>query len=440
MQKLKYILLTIAVATAGNCWAAFGYPDWTHTSRIVLTPINCTETNSYVKLKIDYEDSMRTDFRDLRFYNSSGDTLYSFAQVTDETVAGDSSVWWIRLNTRRASGDTMWASFCNFTADSVTWETEDELIAGEYTTTEAPLVEVPISGLISSQGRTEQTWFWPYQWTSGIKEYQMKYRLKKTGYWPDFFLYQVFIGLGGDFANCAGTGKAGEETWYLDEDNVLHTVDTDVGGTMANYDNPGQLPDDLGALITPSVYTYGTIAVPFGDGSWSAWETVLIRQSPRGTVYVNGVAYPDAGWNATLTKCIYAVYAYGHTSFPDAICEDCDDTMAELQMEAKVLTHDCAPDSTVEEPTMEIPVSTDPDDPRSFNGDFVGAYSIVEGVSTATGVFTGVFDGSLVAVYNGSFIGSFDGTDWSGDFEGFFVGDYAATTPSPRSCRRAVIR
>ncbi|MBU0976146.1 DUF2341 domain-containing protein, partial [Patescibacteria group bacterium] len=77
--------------------------DWKFRKQVTVTNSGTVQTNYQVRLDIEYDTSMQSDFDDLRFANDSGEELDYWLQ---SRIDSDSAVAWVEIDTLAGSGDT----------------------------------------------------------------------------------------------------------------------------------------------------------------------------------------------------------------------------------------------------------------------------------------------------------------------------------------------
>ena len=87
----------------GNGGVGWFNPDWKRRKAVTITNSEGVLSNYQIKLTIDYDSDMQSDFDDLRFANSGGDNLnYWIESKTD----GDSAIVGVKVDSIEGNGDT----------------------------------------------------------------------------------------------------------------------------------------------------------------------------------------------------------------------------------------------------------------------------------------------------------------------------------------------
>jgi hypothetical protein len=110
---MKRFALLLAIVLAGDCFSAFGYPEWRYKMPVYLEATTSAQTNINRRIEVHWTYRMATDFSDVRFYNKTGDTLYYAWMETTTKVDGDSSNWWIKIPYKPSSADTAYLVYGN---------------------------------------------------------------------------------------------------------------------------------------------------------------------------------------------------------------------------------------------------------------------------------------------------------------------------------------
>ena len=109
----KYPLILLLFITVPRLWSAFGSPAWKYKIPIIIgtCPVDVTDLNVNITLLWHYR--MSPDFSDIRFYNSTGDSLLSAWYDDNNSSYGDYSQWWIKIPYKHATGDTVYVVYGN---------------------------------------------------------------------------------------------------------------------------------------------------------------------------------------------------------------------------------------------------------------------------------------------------------------------------------------